>query len=91
MLVVQTLPDGGRRVGLQPAVNQQCASLQATDYFLWALQRLCERREDRYVEYLWPAFRLVHDLDDTRCSRQGVYYDQKKPLVLAALEDLPGI
>ena len=50
-----------------------------------------ERREDRYVELLWPAFRLVHDLDDTRGKKYGVYYAQKKPLTLAALEELPGI
>jgi len=68
-----------------------CAGLQAVDYFLWALQRLYERREDRYVELLWPAFRLVNDLDDTRQAKYGVYYTQKRPLTLAALEDLPGI
>lgn len=68
-----------------------CAGLQAVDYFLWALQRLYERQEDRYVELLWPAFRLVNDLDDTRQAKYGVYYSQKKPLTLAALEDLPGI
>lgn len=60
--------------------------LQATDYFLWALQRLYERREDRYVELLWSSFRLVHDIDDTRIAKYGAYYTQKKPLTLAALE-----
>ena len=73
------------------SIPPACAGLQAVDYFLWALQRLYERREDRYVELLWPAFRLVNDLDDTRQARYGVYYSQKKPLTLAALEDLPGI
>jgi hypothetical protein len=34
---------------------------------------------------------MVHDLDDTRQSRHGVYYTKKKPLTIAALEDLPGI
>ena len=63
----------------------ECAGLQAVDYFLWALQRLYERREGRYVELLWPAFRLVHDLDDTRQARYGIYYSQKKPLTLAAI------
>ncbi|MBN2548789.1 MAG: hypothetical protein JXB15_06515 [Anaerolineales bacterium] len=66
--------------------------MQAVDYFLWALQRFYERREDRYVELLWTAFRLVYDLDDTRKTPYGVYYTQKKPLTLAALEnDSPGI
>ncbi len=68
----------------------ECAGLQAVDYYLWALQRLYERREDRYVRLLWPAFRLVYDLDDTRKTKYGVYYTQKKPLTLAALK-LPGI
>jgi hypothetical protein len=78
-------------IQVRPCTPPECAGLQAADYFLWALQRLYERREDRYVDYLRPAFRLVYDLDDTRCSRYGVYYTRKKPLALAALEDLPGI
>jgi hypothetical protein len=48
-------------------------------------------REDRYVELLWPAFRLVNDLDDTREARYRVYYSQKEALTPAALEDVPGI
>jgi len=78
-------------IGVIASTPPGCAGLQAVDYFLWALQRLYERREDRYVELLWPAFRLVHDLDDTRQARYGVYYSQKKPLSLAALENVPGI
>ena len=62
------------------------ASLQAVDYFVWALQRLYERGEDRYVRYLWPAFRLVQDIDDRRQAGYGVYYTQKNPLNAAALE-----
>ena len=69
-----------------------CGGLQAVDYFLWALQRFYEKREDRYLDLLWPSFRLVHDLDDTRHDLYGVYYTRKKPLTLAALhDDLPGI
>lgn len=78
-------------IHVMPSTPTVSGGLQAVDYFLWALQRLYERREERYVELLWPAFRLVHDLDDTREARYGVYYSQKKPLRLAALEDLPGI
>lgn len=66
--------------------------LQAADYFLWALQRFYERREDRYIEYMWPEIRLVHDIDDTRQNQYGAYYTKNKPLTLAALEkNLPGI
>ena len=68
------------------ATPKKYAGLQAVDYFVWALQRLYERGEDRYVEYLWRAFRMVHDIDDTRKTDYGVYYKQKKPLNAAALE-----
>jgi hypothetical protein len=75
-----------------PRSSSECAGLQAADYFLWALQRFYERCEDRYLDFIWPAVRLVHDLDDTRKNAYGVYYTQKKPLTLAALENnLPGI
>ena len=68
------------------ATPKEHASLQAVDYFVWALQRLYERGEDRYVKYLWQAFRLVQDIDDRRKAGYGVYYTQKKPLNAAALE-----
>ena len=70
----------------------QSGGLQAVDYFLWSLQRFYERHEDRYLEYLWPKYSLVHDLDDTRKAKYGVYYDKKRPLTLAAFDNfLPGI
>ncbi|MBN1657578.1 MAG: DUF3800 domain-containing protein [Anaerolineae bacterium] len=78
-------------IRVMPTTPPESAGLQAADYFLWALQRLYERGEDRYVELLWPAFSLVHDLDDTREARYGIYYSQKKPLTLAALESSSGI
>ena len=68
------------------ATPKQHAGLQAVDYFVWALQRLYERGEDRYVKYLWRAFRLVQDIDDRRQAGNGMYYTQKKPLDAAALE-----
>lgn len=72
-------------VQLQAGVPAQFAGLQAVDYFLWALQRLYEMGEERYVLYLWSAFRLVHDIDDTRQTGYGVYYTQKRPLTAEAL------
>jgi hypothetical protein len=74
-----------------PTAPPRCPGLQAVDYFLWALQRLYERREERFVASLWPLVSLVHDVDDTREARYGVYYTKKKPLTLAAIKDLPGI
>lgn len=56
------------------------AGLQAVSYFVWALQRLYERGEDKDVTTLWPAFRCVHDIDDTREKESGMYYRQGHPL-----------
>ena len=82
---------GDAEIRLIPSNPVGCPGLQAADYFLWALQRLYERSEDRYVEFLWPKFRLVQDVDDTRVAKYGAYYTQEKPLRLAALEGLPEI
>ena len=79
------------RINVVPTTPPRCHGLQAADYFLWSLQRLYERREERYVELLWPAVRLVHDLDDTREAAYGAYYTQRRPLRLAALRSLQGI
>jgi len=78
-------------ISIENSTLRDYPALQAVDYCLWALQRLYERREERYVEFLWPLFHLVHDVDDTRQARYGVYYTQKKPLTLAALPQFPGI
>ena len=68
------------------APPEEQAGLQAVDYFVWALQRLYERHQERYVSYLWRAFRLVQDVDDRRQADYGMYYTQKKPLNAATLE-----
>lgn len=63
-------------------------SLQAVDYLLWALQRLYEKREDRYINYVWPLCHLVQDIDDQRLNGYGVYYKQKSPIELGKLKPL---
>jgi hypothetical protein len=78
-------------IDVTAAALRSCPGLQAVDYFLWALQRLYERREERFVAFLWPHFRLIHDMDDNREAPCGVFYTQKKPLQVAALGKLPGI
>ena len=71
---------------------RQAAGLQAADYFLWALQRLYERGEGRYWEYVWPSVSLVRDVDDTRRNDYGEYYSQKNPLTAALCQQKkPGI
>jgi hypothetical protein len=69
----------------------QRAELQAVDYFLWALQRAYEKGEDRFVKLLWPAFGAVHDVDDTREARYGVYYNKKRPLSAAVSKASHGV
>jgi len=61
-------------------------ALQAVDYFLWALQRTFEKREDRFLELLWPQCSLIVDVDDTRGAEYGAYYTKHKPLKAAALK-----
>lgn len=56
--------------------------LQVADYCLWALQRLYERREDRFFNLLASKIGLIHDVDDTRKSGAGVYYTRSNPLTL---------
>lgn len=80
------------QVNIYPKTPAQSGGLQAVDYFLWALQRFYELKEDRFVELLWDSFRLVHDLDDASNPKYGVYYTQKRPLTLAAFNNSkPGI
>jgi Protein of unknown function (DUF3800) len=62
----------------------QHLGLQAVDYFLWALQRMYEKGEDRFWSFVWPKVRVVHDLDDTREHSFGTIYTQQKPLTLEA-------
>lgn len=54
--------------------------LQAADYFLWALQRFYEKREDRYIQYLWPRFQQVIDIDDTRKKNMACTIHKKSRL-----------
>jgi hypothetical protein len=50
--------------------------LQAADYFLWSLQRLYERGEERFVKLLWDNCSVVMDVDDKRGGGTGVYYNR---------------
>ncbi|MBN2291275.1 MAG: DUF3800 domain-containing protein [Pirellulales bacterium] len=65
---------------------RECACLQVVDYFLWALQRLYERRESRYWDFVQRSASLVIDVDDTRENEYGEYYNKRRPLTLAALD-----
>lgn len=59
----------------------ESAGLQAIDYFLWALQRMYERGEDRYFGFLKSHYRLIMDFDDKRTGRSyGRWYSEQDPL-----------
>lgn len=60
--------------------------LQAVDYFLWALQRLYERREERFLVNIWHHCKLVIDVHDVRNHKYGEYYDKRNPLTIASLD-----
>lgn len=82
---------GKAEIIVVPSSPAKEASLQAADYFLWALQRTFERGEDRFLQFLWPNVSLVIDADDTRTAQYGTYYRQKKkPLTAAALKEAEG-
>ncbi len=54
--------------------------LQVVDYYLWALQRLYERGEDRFFNSIRSAYRLIMDLDDTTNHAYGEWYSDANPL-----------
>jgi len=61
------------------------AGLQAVDYFIWALQRLYEKNDGRYLDYLYFAVGMIQDIDDKRKAGYGVYYTQRNPLNIEAI------
>ena len=64
--------------------------LQAVDYYLWALQRLFERRDDSSFLLVRRNFRLVMDLDDQRNRPCGEWYNDASPLTLEKTAPVSG-
>jgi Protein of unknown function (DUF3800) len=84
---------GSRNFGpcdLSTAYPHESGGLQAADYFLWALQRLYERHEDRYFTPLAKHYRIIMDLDDTRRKAYGEWYNDANPLTLEKLKPVTG-
>lgn len=65
----------------------QSAGLQAVDYYLWALQRFYERKEERYIELIWNQVTEIHDLGYIAKGKKGTYFTKQKPLNLAAFDE----
>ena len=71
--------------------SSESAGLQAVDYFLWALQRVYSKGEDRFLKSVWEKIAVVHDVDDRRKTSKGVYYTQDRPLTSECVKKMPGI
>lgn len=60
--------------------------LNIADYFCWCVQRIFERGETRYYNYLKDKISLVVDLyDSNNYENSGNYYTAKKPLTKSNL------
>ena len=74
---------GAAPIEIAEADCNSTVCLQVADYCLWALQRLYERAEDRFLNLIESKIGLIHDRDDAHESGAGMYYTQKNPLTLA--------
>lgn len=70
---------------ISSAYPSQSAGLQVVDYYLWAVQRLLERGEERFFEALAPHYRLIMDLDDKREKQYGAWYSDTNKFELAKI------
>ncbi len=57
---------GGRTCRTSTAYPKDVAGLQVVDYYLWAVQRMCERGEDRFFRELEAQYEAVLDADTGR-------------------------
>ena len=76
----------------QPPLNvealfpSQSVGLQVVDYYLWALQRMYERSEERFFEAFKPHYKLIMDVDDRRNKGYGEWYQGKNVCELARIK-----
>lgn len=73
-------------INIETGYPNQFYGLQAVDYYLWSLQRLFERGEDRFFNLLSSNFSLIIDLDDKRNNKYGEYYSKTNPLELKKIK-----
>jgi hypothetical protein len=73
-------------IHVHAAQPHEHAGLQAVDYFLWALQRLYNTREERFIRAAWGRVSVIEDVDDTRHQPYGEYYTARKPIGLQAVD-----
>jgi hypothetical protein len=73
---------------IRSSVPSQDAGLQIVDYYLWAVQRLYERSEDRYFMSVCESFSLIMDLDNKRTAPYGTWFTSRDPLTLEKIKPL---
>ena len=73
-------------VTLRPAHPHEFIGLQIIDYYLWALQRMYERHEDRFFQLLAPQYRLIMDIDNKENNPYGEWYSDSNPLILKKIK-----
>ena len=65
------------------------AGLQIVDYYLWAVQRLFERGEERFFRSLQKDYQLIMDVDNTTSTPYGERFGDKNPLTLGKIKIPP--
>ncbi len=83
--------DANAPIEVTSVPSSSAGPLQAVDYFLWALQRVYTKGEDRFLRALWPQVSVVVDVDDRRKSPAGRYYTREDPLTAESIKKEPGI
>ncbi len=62
-------------------------ALQIIDYGLWALQRLYERHEERFFDFIRDKFTFILDVDDKRENERGVDYNDGSMLTVEKIKN----
>lgn len=78
------------QISISSAHSHEFIGLQVIDYYLWALQRLYERGEDRFFNLLAPRYRLIMDVDDKREKPYGQWYTDQNPLTAQKIKPSEG-
>ncbi len=72
-------------ISIMACYPDESIGLQIIDYYLWALQRLYERREERFFNLLRKNYRLIMDIDDKRNKEYGEWYSDRNPLTIGKI------
>ncbi len=67
-------------VTISSAYPSESAGLQVVDYYLWAMQRMYEKGEQRFYRALESQYRLTMDVDDKRNKPYGQWYSDGNKL-----------